>query len=76
MARLRALALVSIVGAITGGLPAEERAVVNWAAPLYWSPGVAATPPEDGEARLVRFKASPALNTSPVPTAACCSTVS
>ena len=68
MAKLRAVALVSIVGAIAGGLPGQERPVVNWAAPIYWSPGVsAATPSEGGDGILVRSKATPALTTSPVP---------
>ena len=67
MARLCTLVLVSIVGAVTAGLPAQERPVVNWAAPPYWSPGVAAVPSEDADGALVRSKATPALTTSPVP---------
>jgi hypothetical protein len=64
----RPCVLVLAGGMLAGGVLGQERPVVNWAAPLYWSPGeAAATPLEDGERALVRSKAAPALTTSPVP---------
>ena len=79
MKRSRALvAVVLAVGLVAGGLLAQDlrreeandltngRGVMNWAAPLFWSPGVAAERPAD-EGATVREKATPALTTSPVP---------
>jgi hypothetical protein len=76
----RALIAVVIAGMVAGALRAEEplrpearesmggRGVVNWAAPLYWSPGETAQVPADSEDReMLRDKATPALTTSAVP---------
>ncbi len=73
------LAVVLTAILFSGGLLAQElrrgeadpadvingRGVVNWAAPLFWSPGEAAA--DEGDRATVRDKATPALTTSPVP---------
>ena len=66
------------VGMATGGLRAEDpgrgeandltdgRGVMNWAAPLYWSNGLAAQTPEQ-EAGQGAVQPKAAINASPVP---------
>jgi hypothetical protein len=79
MKSLRALFAVVLAGVMVGsGLRAQDlrraetndvedgRGVVNWAAPLFWSPGASAERPAEDGATL-RDKATPALTTSPVP---------
>ena len=76
----RILATVVLAGGmVSGSLLAEDRGrelandltdgrgVVNWAAPLYWSPGEAVQTPSETDGATVRAKATPALTTSPVP---------
>ncbi len=71
MLRVRTAALVSIFLSVSGGAPAQDWPVANWAAPLYWSPGEPASDPaqrpdaESGGPPGIRAKAT--VPTSPVP---------
>ena len=71
MLRNRTAAFVSVCLLVAGGAPAQDWAVVNWAAPLYWSPGEPArarADRPDGEAeRLPEISAKAGVPTSPVP---------
>ncbi len=67
----RTCVLVLVGGVLCGGVLAQEWPVVNWAAPLYWSPGEATTSPVeragDEQERTPGIRAKASVPTSPVP---------
>ncbi len=67
----RTCVLVLVGGMLGGGVLAQERPVVNWAAPLYWSPGQATSSPAestgDEQERIPGILAKASVPTSPVP---------